>query len=76
MAIYTCLSVVAEGAQAAFMVPTEVLAEQHYRTLKHLLRGSRVRTALLTAGLKAAEKRVKELERELVAVRRGGLGIA
>ena len=53
------------GAQAALMAPTEVLAEQHYRSLSALLDRAGVRVGLLTGSLPAAEKRKvrKELER-------------
>lgn len=37
VALWTMLNAVDHGRQAALMVPTEVLAEQHYRTLVHLL---------------------------------------
>ena len=42
-------------AQAAFMAPTEILAQQHYLKLKKNLQGLNI--ALLTGGLKAEEKR-------------------
>ncbi len=45
------------GWQTAMMVPTELLAEQHYRSLCALLAGDGVRLALLTGSLTAAEKR-------------------
>ncbi len=38
----------ASGVQGAFMAPTELLAEQHFRSLQAIL-GSQVRVALLTA---------------------------
>ena len=42
------------GQQAALMAPTELLAEQHARTLRTLLAGApRLRTALLTASVAA-----------------------
>jgi ATP-dependent DNA helicase RecG len=41
------VSVLESGLQAAFMAPTELLAEQHYATLEALL-GSRYRLALVT----------------------------
>jgi ATP-dependent DNA helicase RecG len=52
------LTAVANGAQAALLAPTEILAEQHYKTLSTILakqaKPSRVR--LLTGGLKNREK--------------------
>ena len=45
------------GYQTALMAPTEVLAEQHYRSLTALLAPSGVRVGLLTGSLSAADKR-------------------
>lgn len=47
------------GWQSALMVPTEVLAEQHYRTLTRMFEsaGIPVRCVLLTGALTAARKR-------------------
>ena len=52
------------GLQAALMAPTEILAEQHYKTLAPLLEGLGVRCALLTAstGAKARRETLKALE--------------
>ncbi len=44
------------GRQAALMAPTEVLAEQHYRSLSALLAPAGVRVGLLTGTLTPAEK--------------------
>jgi ATP-dependent DNA helicase RecG len=54
-------AVVANGAQAAMMAPTEILAEQHYRGLSKLFAGLTVqerpvRVALLTGNVKGAER--------------------
>jgi len=57
VAIYAMLSAVAAGYQAALMAPTEILAEQHYRTLSGLLGRARVRFALVTGGTPAADKK-------------------
>lgn len=46
---------VTAGYQAALMVPTEILAEQHFESLQNLF--PNVKLALLTGSLKAAEKR-------------------
>ena len=45
------------GFQSALMAPTEVLAEQHFRSLSQLLRPAGVRVGLLTGSMKAAEKK-------------------
>jgi ATP-dependent DNA helicase RecG len=37
VALYACLLAIDGGSQAAFMAPTEVLAEQHHLTVKELL---------------------------------------
>lgn len=47
---------VENGYQCALMVPTEVLAEQHFKSLSKLFEG-RVNIALLTGSVKAAEKK-------------------
>ncbi|COO05050.1 branch migration of Holliday junctions%2C junction-specific DNA helicase%2CATP-dependent DNA helicase%2C recG homolog [Streptococcus pneumoniae] len=46
---------VTAGYQAALMVPTEILAEQHFESLQNLF--PNLKLALLTGSLKAAEKR-------------------
>src|SRR5207302_6255133 len=45
------------GYQAALMVPTEILAEQHARNVKRVLAKTPYRVELLTGSLRAAEKR-------------------
>lgn len=48
--------------QSTLMVPTEILAEQHYNSLSRLLEPLGVRTALLTGSLTAKKKQgVREL---------------
>ena len=44
------------GYQAVFMAPTEILAEQHYRKLRHWLAPLGVRIAWLSGSLKKREK--------------------
>ena len=52
---------VKSGLQVAMMAPTEILAEQHAKTLEKMLAPAGVSVGLLTAGRTAAEKRaVKE----------------
>lgn len=45
------------GYQSAMMAPTEILAEQHLKTLRDLLGQSGVRVELLTGSLSQGEKR-------------------
>ncbi|MCA8992907.1 MAG: ATP-dependent DNA helicase RecG [Planctomycetaceae bacterium] len=61
VAIYSMLVAVAHGWQAVMMAPTELLAQQHWQTVEQALAGSRVKRALLTGSLSAAERR-KTLE--------------
>jgi ATP-dependent DNA helicase RecG len=44
------------GYQAAFMAPTEILAEQHYLTFRRLLARCPYEVALVTSALKGKEK--------------------
>lgn len=45
------------GAQSAFMVPTEILAEQHFSELNPLFEKLGIKTALLTGSLSASAKK-------------------
>jgi ATP-dependent DNA helicase RecG len=45
------------GFQAAMMAPTEILAEQHYKSLSGLLEPGGARVGLLTGSMTAAKKR-------------------
>ncbi len=53
LAMYIAAS---SGYQSAFMVPTEILAEQHYRTIALLFEKFDIKVGLLTGGLKKKEK--------------------
>jgi len=53
-----CYSVIKNGYQAAIMAPTEILAEQHYRTIKKLLSGCGIAVNLLTGSSTAREKKI------------------
>jgi len=56
IAAFALLCAVTSGRQAAFMAPTEILAEQHRRVLETLLRPANVRPVLLTGSLPARDK--------------------
>jgi len=57
VALFAMLLAVEGGYQAALMAPTELLAEQHARTLRTLLEPLGLDVALLTGRLRAAERR-------------------
>lgn len=56
VALLAMLSVIESGHQAALMAPTEVLAYQHYRTIKKLCSHLFLDIALLTASLSKKER--------------------
>ncbi|HEX2079193.1 MAG TPA: ATP-dependent DNA helicase RecG, partial [Longimicrobium sp.] len=55
VALFAMLRAAENGYQAALMVPTEILAEQHARTLQTLLDGLPVGVTLLTGRLSAKQ---------------------
>ena len=57
VALFAMLLAAENGYQAALMAPTEILAEQHARTLRTLLGDIPVRVVLLTGGLSTAARR-------------------
>ena len=63
VAVYAIFSAVTAGFQAALMVPTEILATQHFKKIDELLRPLGVRCTLLTGSTKALER--KEIYTEL-----------
>ncbi len=70
VALLSMLVAVDNGYQAAFMAPTEVLAEQHYRTLENFLNDLPVNVRLLIGGQK------KKLREDVLEdIRRGSAQI-
>ena len=57
VALFAALLAVENGYQAAIMVPTELLAEQHWRTMTALLESLEVAPLLLTGSLPARERK-------------------
>ncbi len=52
-----CYHCVKNGYQAAFMAPTEILAQQHFETFSRMFDGTGVRIELLTGSMTPANKR-------------------
>lgn len=52
VALMCCLLAIDNGFQACLMAPTEILAEQHYVTLRRMLEGMSLNVALLTGSVK------------------------
>jgi ATP-dependent DNA helicase RecG len=68
VALLAALVAMENGFQAAVMVPTEILAEQHFVTVSRWLATTRFRAALLTGRTTAAERRTL-----LPAIERGDI---
>ena len=65
VALMAAVVAMESGFQVAFMAPTEILAEQHYITIRKLLEASRFRITLLTGSTPARQRR--EAQAELAA---------
>ncbi|MCC7125430.1 MAG: ATP-dependent DNA helicase RecG [Acidobacteria bacterium] len=70
VAVLAAIVAMENGFQVAFMAPTEILAEQHYRTVMKWLDGTRYRVRLLTGRVTAGTR--KEL---LPAIARGEINL-
>jgi len=57
VAVIAMIAAMQNDLQTALMAPTEILAEQHARSIKRLLAKTPYRVELLTGSLRAAEKR-------------------
>jgi len=56
VALAAALHAIEAGSQVAFMVPTEILAEQHFHSFRHLLSKLSVKVELLTSTSKSKER--------------------
>jgi len=57
VAVIAMIAAMENDLQTALMAPTEILAEQHARSIKRLLARTPYRVELLTGSIRAAEKR-------------------
>jgi ATP-dependent DNA helicase RecG len=57
VAALAALQAIESGRQVAFMAPTEILAEQHYRKLAQWLEGLPIKVAWLSGGLPARQRK-------------------
>lgn len=57
VALFAMLHAIEAGAQAAFMVPTDILANQHYHTILKYLETLPVKVGLLTGNVKGKDRR-------------------
>ena len=64
VALISMLNVTKKEFQTALMVPTEILAIQHFNYFKNLLKNSKIKIVLLTSKIKKKEKEniLKEIE--------------
>lgn len=58
--LFAMLLAVENGFQAAMMAPTEILAEQHYESIKRFLEGMPIKVALLKGGSSKEKKQTME----------------
>ena len=66
VALLAALVAMENGFQVAFMAPTEILADQHFMTIRRRLEASRFRVAALTGSVPAKRRR------EILAELQGG----
>ena len=64
VALLTMLIAMDNGFQSCLMAPTEILAQQHFNSIKELLQNTNINVRLLTGSSKTAERKIihKELE--------------
>ncbi|OEY86408.1 ATP-dependent DNA helicase RecG [Wolbachia pipientis] len=65
VALFVMLNAIENGLQAAFMVPTTILAEQHYNWIEEILSCTDIKVALLTG--KSSRKEKKLIVNELAS---------
>jgi len=58
VALMTMLMALDNGYQACLMAPTEILANQHYESVSHLLEGLDINVELLTGSTKTSQRKI------------------
>jgi ATP-dependent DNA helicase RecG len=58
VAFFTLLMAIDNGFQTALMAPTEILAKQHFQTIKEFVEKLPIEVSLLTGSTKVAERRL------------------
>ena len=58
VALFAALHAISNGFQVAFMAPTEILSEQHYQSIKLMLKDFKINISLLYGGMKTREKKI------------------
>ena len=56
VALFGALHAISNGFQVAFMAPTEILSEQHYQSIKLMLKDFDIKISLLYGGMRQKEK--------------------
>ena len=67
VAVAAALHAIANGFQVAFMVPTELLAEQHYQNLQHWLEPLGIETVFIS-GTQTPRQRRRKVENLLLGI--------
>ncbi len=57
VALMTMLIAMDNGFQSCLMAPTEILAQQHFRSISNFLKGMNIKVGLLTGSTKTAERK-------------------
>lgn len=70
VAVMSMLIAIDNGYQCCMMAPTEVLAQQHYNSIRKYLKGMEIRTAFLSGSVKGNDRK-----RVLFGLRKGTINI-
>jgi len=70
VALLTMLIAMDNGFQSCLMAPTEILAQQHFNSIKDLLKNSEIKVRLLTGSTKTSERKIihQELENSELSI--------